>query len=98
MARAIQAQKKRNPDVCLAKYSEPAKPLGRVEAAIGLDDIQISCRLAMRALTALLLAVGEGTRLSHVVASRELSRIDFHRLKAFTSILPPHRGRQDSVE
>jgi len=64
------AQKKRDPDVCLAKYSEPAKPLGRVEAAMGLDDIQISCRLDMRALTTLLLAVGEGARLSHVVASK----------------------------
>ena len=87
------AQKKRDPDVCLAKYAEPAKPLGRVEAAMGLDDIQISCRLAMRALTTLLLAVGEGARLSHVVASRELSRIDFHRLKAFTSNLPLDRGQ-----
>ena len=28
--------------------------MGRVEAAMGLDDIQISCRLAMRGLTTLL--------------------------------------------
>ncbi len=33
----------RHPDVFLAKYSEPAKLLGRVEGAMGLGDIQISC-------------------------------------------------------